>query len=153
MRGGFLHNNVLVRGLCAQCGRIGARAEIEVPVRCGQRTRFIDVVVRNESEVIALEVECDARRIEWDVEKAMAFGADEFWIVVPDAHLACRVRRQVDKYQQSTEAGVICVLTYGQALERLRKCFSLISAANTQEKQITNPGGHACRFAGSTFCD
>lgn len=150
MRGGFLHNDVIVAQIAKRFEAAGGRTAREVPVRCGETTRFVDLVVQTPYRVISVEVELAARRVLLDIEKADALGADELWVVVPESALARSVGRQLVAAGARGWRCTIVVLTLGQALKRVGDCFPLIVGANTCEKQTTKPRRSPCGSVGPT---
>ena len=93
MRGGFIHNDVLVYGLVRLFEAEGWSCDTEVPVRMGESIGFIDLVAELDGFCIAVEAEMSVRRIDWDLQKAQSLGATELWVVTPNASVAGAVRR------------------------------------------------------------
>ncbi len=138
MRGQFLHNSVCVERLARQFRSVGAHVELEVPVRCSASTRFIDLLALRGNQRIAVEVELDGRRLATDFEKAATIAASELWLVVAQARVAGKVRRKLARRVSHPTGCRICVLTLGQALQRVTDCFPLSVKLNANEKQHTN---------------
>ena len=72
MRGGYLHNQVLIGTLQRDAKALGCETQLEVPVQVQDSVWFIDLVVRSGSVLIAVEAELSARRVVRDLLKARA---------------------------------------------------------------------------------
>lgn len=150
MRGGFMHNVVLVNCLLEAFEREGWSCDTEVPVRLGEGMGFIDLVAELDGYCIAVEAELSAKRIERDIQKAQALHAAELWIVTPNTRVAESVRRgllRLDVYvagdheditsglfgQSAWDAGrggvAVYVLTQGGATQRVRSCLPLFAGS------------------------
>lgn len=128
MRGGFLHNEVLIGPLRREAQRHGLQSATEAPVRLADQICYVDLLLNLEGKCIAVEAECSTRRVRRDIEKAAAFSADELWIIVPHVGLAKAVLRALVRIKAPVGVKVI-VFTQGQALRRLREILALISKA------------------------
>lgn len=136
MRGGYLHNNFLIRPVEGASRFHGARTHREVHVITLAGPGFIDLVAEWEDRIVAVEAELTPRRVRHDVAKAAAVGASELWIIVPTWRIAGLIRRALERVEiEGSELGVF-VLTVGQARERVTECFPLFSASNEPEKQF-----------------
>ena len=93
----------------------------------GRRTRYADLVVRIGSHRLIVEAEMSKRRIEGDLQKAKEISATWLWIVVPNRTVADAVRRRLIELNVRENEPWLCVLTLGQAVERIANCFALIS--------------------------
>ncbi len=154
MRGGFIHNVVLVNCLLRAFEREGWSCDTEVPVRLGEGMGFVDLVAELDGYCIAVEAELSAKRIERDLQKAQALHAAELWIVTPNILVAESVRRgllRLDVYVASDHkdgptglfgqnawaagrcgvgVGVgVYVLTQGAATQRVRSCLPLFAGS------------------------
>lgn len=130
MRGGFVHNLVMVATLAADALSVGCEVAFEVAVKLASSMGFIDIVIRKAEMLISVEAERSARRIMNDLKKAEAIDADELWLVVPTARVACTVRRRLAEVELKFEKPRIFVLTLGQARQRLALFFPLNSVPN-----------------------
>lgn len=128
MRGGFIHNEVIINPLRRLLQAGGADTMVECPVRVNGSTRAIDLVAELADRRIVIEAECSAKRIESDLEKAMSLDADELWIVVPNDRVKAAVDRKLRCLGISRNAGLF-VLTLPQAVKRVTDCFSFFAAA------------------------
>lgn len=128
MKGGFVHNEVLVAPLARAFERADWNVDFEVRVRLTDGVGFIDLVAERDGYCIAVEAECSAKRIERDLEKGRSIGAHELWIVVPTRRVAGAVLR---KLAQSVGHGdrSLFVLTQPQARQRVTNCLPLFAGA------------------------
>lgn len=143
MRGGFVHNFILLQALAGEFIVVGGQVAFEVAVRVNGSVGFIDLVVRLVGRCIAVEAEMSPRRIAGDIAKAAVLGADALWVIVPTSRVARAVRRQLLRIENRAAPPAISILTLGQARQRVRTCFSLNSAANAggkKEKTDTRTG-------------
>jgi len=138
MRGDFLHNEVSVDQLDVAWRSVGASTWRERAIfdAQGQIFGYTDLLVRLGSYLIAVEVELSPKRVARDIEKALALSATELWIVTPNVRVRCAIHRSLQRLGQGSGNGFIFVLTLGQALQRVRNCFSLFSGVNAGKKQI-----------------
>ena len=129
MRGGFVHNDVMVEPLADAFEADGWNTELEVPIRTGESIAFIDLVADCDGYCIAVEAECSPARIDRDLDKGQALSADELWIVTPNVRVADSVRRKLGRMLIPVDRGGLFVLTQGAAMARVRDCLSLFAAA------------------------
>lgn len=149
MRGGFIHNDVLIARLLRSFEVAGWSCDTEVPVRMGESLGFIDLVAESVGYCIAVEAEMSARRIDRDLRKAQAIHAAELWIVTPNALVAGAVRRTLHRMDvrlapdddglmdvYGRNGGVIgdnspavFLLTQGAAAQRVRHYLPLFAGA------------------------
>ena len=129
MRGGFLHNKVLIEPLDTSLRRAGAVTHLEYAVRVDDRIGYVDLFAELIGRRIAVEAERSVHRIEGDLRKAEALEVDELWIVVPTAGVARSVRRKLRSITVGIDCRRVFVLTQGQALQRVRKCLPFIAGA------------------------
>lgn len=138
MRGGYVHNRVLIDPIAQKAGRLGAEVDREVAMEVDGRVLYGDLLIQMGSKRILVEAELSARRIPNDVAKAAASGVCELWVVVPNPRVARSVRRKV--LQQSIEPGAeLFILPLPQALQRLEETFELNSGSNVdpgKQKEI-----------------
>lgn len=116
MRGGFLHNIVLVDSLHKALSEQGARVYREYQVAPGRRSGFIDLVAVRGSEWIAIEAELTPDRIGWDMEKADAIGASLLLVVMPHGRAVSRARKSLAEGARVRTR----ILDLGHALEAVR---------------------------------
>lgn len=133
MRGGFLHNDVLIGVLENEIRRLGGRCRREVQVVVQNHLRYIDLAAEVAGRQIALEAELTSKRVRNDIAKAHAFCADELWIVVPNHGVARSVLREVNSTPTTDLRPKISVLTQGQAKQRIRDYFSNFPLSITQK--------------------
>ena len=122
MRGGYLHNHVLVDRLDAAWRSVGASTAREIAITddYGQISGYTDLLARLGPYLIAMEVELSCRRVARDLEKAMALAVTELWIVVPSIRVRRSVERRLQRLGPDPKHGIVFVLTLGQALQRVR---------------------------------
>lgn len=145
-RGGYLHNDISVDQLDAAWRSIGAstRREIAIFDAQGKIFGYTDLLARLGPYLIAVEVELSPKRVARDLEKALALAATELWIVAPNVRVRRSIHRSLQRLGPEPKHGIVFVLTLGQALQRVRHCFSMFSGVNAGEKQIETEGkdGH-----------
>ena len=127
MRGGFLHNEVLIASIEAYFLKLGVVVCREYPIAPGRDTGFVDLFVRCGDQRIVCEAELSASRVRRDVEKATVLRADYLFIVVPNERVARTARYRLGETMESSSGPRISVLPLGQALQQLRNCFPLKS--------------------------
>ncbi len=129
MRGGFLHNEVILASVAQEFEQAEWQVELEVPIRMGESIGFVDLVADRDGWCVAVEAECSPRRVGRDLDKAQALRAHELWIVTPNAGVAAAVRRSLDRMHVQPNRGGLFVLTQGQAVQRVTRCLRLFAAA------------------------
>jgi len=127
MRGRHLHNWELTNPLERAFQERGAITQREVATQIDGRRLFADLLVELSQKRIVVEVELTTKRIANDLIKGMAFGCTELWVVVPNARVARAVRRKLLRLSIRPHGAGVFILTLGQALQRVSKCFPLIS--------------------------
>jgi hypothetical protein len=134
MRGGWLHNEVLVARLEKQFQKLGIRAVREFPVRVGTRHGFVDLYVEGTGWKLACEAETSPRRIPWDISKAEAICAP-LAVITPtyDVAQACRNLIRRERGHGPGKLPVF-VLTVGAVDQWFSNCFRLISMPNQGSK-------------------
>ena len=115
----------------------GIEVSLQVRIRRGNWSGYIDLLAHTSPKPLVVEVEMSPRRVANDLLKAKALGA-HLWIVVPNQRVATGVRRQLRRLRVREETG-ICVLSLGQALQRIRNCFSLFSMPLSGQNTKGNP--------------
>jgi len=136
MRGNYLHTRELANPLERAFQECGAITRREVATQLDGRRFFADLLVELHQTRIIIEVELTSKRIANDLIKGMAFQCTELWVVVPNARVARAVRRKLLRLSIRPHGAGVFVLTLGQALQRVSKCFPLISGLNTSGNQI-----------------
>jgi len=139
MRGGPIHNHVLLDPVVQEFKAVGAFTYREKTVRIGKQIGYVDLYAELNSHYICIEAELSAKRIANDLNKAMALNATALWIVVPNVQVKRAVKRQLNRLHLRSSAGIF-VLTLGQAIDRVRNCFPLISGSN--DTWNINQGGN-----------
>lgn len=149
MRGGFIHNDVLIASLLRSFEAQEWSCDTEVPVRMGESIGFVDLVAERDGYCIAVEAEMSARRIDRDLQKAEALRAAELWIVTPNARIAGAAHRTLHRMdvriarddagwgsglgQGGRDAGnygvAVFVLTQGAAAQRVRDCLRMFAGS------------------------
>ncbi len=119
MRGGWVHNRVLIDPITQKALRLGAQVDREVAIEVGGRVLYGDLLIQVGARRVLVEAELSARRIPNDLTRAMAFGACELWLVVPNPRVARSVRRKVHKQSIGPGTPRLFILLLPQALQRL----------------------------------
>lgn len=119
MRGGYIHNRVLLDPIAQKAWCFGAQVDREVAIRVNERVLYGDLLIRARSKRILVEAQLSSKRIPNDLAKAAAIGACELWVVVPNPRVAGSVRQKL--LQLSIEPGTsgLFILSLPQALQRL----------------------------------
>ncbi len=126
MRGGHLHNAVLLGPLIEFAATGGARVRLE---RWVDPLGFIDATVETPLGLVAIEAERTSRRVLSDVAKAERLGAAELWIVVPTSLVAHAVDRRIEALPRPPRVPTF-VLTQGAAKHRLAVVFARFRRSN-----------------------
>ena len=140
MRGGFLHNHILLDPIESHFQKLGATTAREHLVASGSFTGFIDLFIEHGNQRIACEAELTPARIERDLEKAKLAEATLLLIVVPHRRIAQGVLRKLHRLDKPRPPAGLWVLPLGPALQRLRHCLPLILAVNAEKKTENHPG-------------
>lgn len=131
MRGGYLHNDVILKRIETALRDRGASVVREQFVSIPNGNGYIDLFADVSGTRIAIEAELTTRRCMNDIAKAIAADAHELWIVTPNARTATAVREFLASRTPDPVATYpVFVLTLGQALQELTNRFSLITASN-----------------------
>lgn len=125
MRGGFLHNSVLLDPLEDHFVRLGADVHREFMVRSDQLLGFVDLFVVLGRHRIACEAELSPARVHRDVQKSLALAATLLLIVVPHPRLLRSIRRRLRLAGEPPCKPTILVLTLGAALQHVRSSLPL----------------------------
>ena len=138
MKGGFIHKTLILDELEEKFKQLGMQTSREVVVKARCTTGYIDLLVNLDGALLVIEAELTSKRISNDLVKAMNIGATWLWIVVPYVKVVEAVDRQLAALAVRVKEPSVCVLTLGQALQRVRGCFPLFSkpmVAGTQRKE------------------
>ncbi len=135
MKGGYVHNEVLLKALDAQFRRAGALIKFEASAGSGRQAGNVDMLVDVNGKRIAVEAELSAKRVGNDLRKAEELGVDELWIVVPNHKVSTSAQRRLKDLHISATMPKLCVFTLGQALQQVTNSFSLISRSKVTRKQ------------------
>lgn len=127
MRGGAIHNRVMVERLARVLREAGTEVVLEAPVEVGPSPRCIDLLATCGSARLAIEVELTPRRVLADIEKARLAGAATLLIVTPTASVARRARRALRG--QPFDSLAVVVLPLGLAAQWVTNWCSLNSEA------------------------
>ena len=138
-----MHNHVLLEPIEEHFRGCGATVHHEHPTRPGRSARFLDLHVRLNGRVIAVEAELSVKRVCADVEKAREVGAQLLLIVVPTRRVARTAVARLHEARVLSGDLAVWVLPLGRALQRLRDCFPLIPGANVpvEDRSQTAVGG------------
>lgn len=142
MRGGYLHNTVLLNPIEAYLRRADAQTRREYPVQKNATRGAIDLVATWDDALIAIEAELTPDRVVRDVQKALAARAGLLVIVVPTRRVAAAAIRRLRLNCNPTRKDLpVWVLPLGPALERLRRLFPLFSTLNPGIERNSQTGG------------
>ncbi len=131
MRGGYVHNHVLLDPIEQKARRLGAAVDREAAIRVGGRVLYGDLLIRGGSRRILVEAELSSRRVPNDLAKAAALGACELWVVVPNSRVAGSVRWNLSQDGTQSRPGLF-VLLLPQALQRVEELIELNSGSNVE---------------------
>ena len=136
MRGGYIHNRVLVDPIAQKALCIpGARVDQEVAIRVGNQILYGDLLIQFGCQRILVEAEITAKRIENDLVKAAAMEPCELWVVVPNPRVKKSVERKLSRQLIPLQRVKLFVLLLPQALQRLTEFSELISGSNDGRKK------------------
>ncbi len=127
MRGGFLHNQLLIAPVIQFCQEHGINAHEEYPTMRGRNAGFVDLFILHGELRIVCEAECSPDRVPNDVVKAQKLEATHLMILVPNASVAKGVERKLARFF-SENTGIffpIKVTTPGTVLKQLSELKSL----------------------------
>ncbi len=129
MRGGYIHNRVLLDPIAEMASRFGARVDREVSIRVDDRVLYGDLLVEGGSRRILVEAELSAKRLLSDMAKAVLLGVTELWLVVPNPRVAGSVRRKLLRQSIVPGRSGLFVLLLPEALQRLEEFSQLNSGS------------------------
>jgi len=142
MRGGFLHNEVLLAPLAALVRAAGVECFAEFQIRDGRNSGFIDLYFEGNGRRVAVEAETRSERERNDVFKALQVNATHLLIVTPDSRTAAAIRRRLDREFPASESIDLCieVFPFSAAKQRisefLTKKVSPVSHADNKTRDI-----------------
>ena len=129
MRGGYVHNCVLLAPIEQKARRRGVAVDREAAIRVGDRVLYGDLLIRDGSRRILVEAELSSRRVPNDLAKAAALEACDLWVVVPNSRVSGSVHRKLAQHGIRSGPGLF-VLSLPQALQRLEEMIELNSRSN-----------------------
>ncbi len=135
MRGGFIHNQVLLDPIAQNASQLGFHVDREVPIAVGERVLYGDLLIQRHSQLVLVEAELSSKRIANDLLKAEASGACELWLVVPNPKVARSVRRTLSRQPFKPSTFGLFVFLLPLALQRLREFSELISESNLETEK------------------
>lgn len=133
MRGGFVHNHVLLAPLEELFVAHGASVHREYLVTLKNGCGFMDSFVRFGCWRIACEAELCPKRVPNDMAKAIAAHAHWLLILTPRPQVATACARRLDA-KPIPHSLTICFLTVGTAREWFAQCLPLLTGANQFSK-------------------
>ncbi len=147
---GFVHEEILLRPVAGHFCKAGARIHHQYRTGPGRRAGMIDLFIEYGSHRIAIEAETSPDRVGNDVAKAVAVRATLLLIIAPERRIAKAVRRRLNRPNSpgASDELEVWVLPLGQALQRIRNCFPLMTRPNVratsslQERPGTTKGAH-----------
>ena len=127
MRGGYLHNTILLDPIEALFRQADAQTRREYPVQNVTTRGAIDLVATWNGNLVAVEAERKAERTAHDVQKARAAGADLLVIVVPNRRIASAVMRHLNENEVLTDCDVpVWVLAVRSCRRTTSTFFSIV---------------------------
>jgi hypothetical protein len=146
VRGEFAHNRLLIAPIVSELRKQGATVHCEHSIGPRGRGGFVDILAILNGWVCVFEGERCADRVPRDVKKAATLvatlGTVKLVIIVPNAGVAKAVRRKLARLLASDrpQGLLICCLTIGVALQRLRNRSLLMSPSNDSKtsRHLTN---------------
>lgn len=138
MRGGFVHNQVLIAQVEAHFRQLRATIHREYPTAAGRDAGFVDLFIIWYSIRIVCEAELSPARVCRDVAKAALLKADLLLIVVPNLRVAkaARARLRTCNGPPRPRGLLIWILPLGPALRRLTNKCHLMTRANVSATSI-----------------
>jgi hypothetical protein len=150
MKGGFLHNEVLLKPFADHFTALGAEVLAEHPVEPGRSPRSVDLFVVHGSDRIVVEAELTPRRVVLDIEKARVLGATLLLVVMPTAGIARAAERLLagrSRAGMSFARLPLWIEPLGPAKRRVRDRFPLpfnpIHTQTTNQKHPSRGTGRA----------
>lgn len=132
MRGGFVHNAILVGRLDVAFRAAGATTRLEYPIGPGAPRGYVDLLATLGGVRVACEAELRADRVAFAVRKAVWLDADYLLLVAPDGTTARALRARFNRLLAETEVAPPpeFILTLGQALQWVANCFPFLTPRN-----------------------
>lgn len=121
MTGDLSHNDILVGRLRQVAEACGATTYSGQPVQIGDTTCYADRVMEKDGRRIVGAAERSSHRVDNDVRKAVALGAQLLLIVTPDSLAAHKCRRQLRRHPPLAAKVKVIACPLGAALEILRQ--------------------------------
>ena len=125
MRGGHLHERLLLDPLEKAFQRYGATVTRQARSRPGPGGGYVDLLVVWGRNCLAVEVETTPRRVGNDLKKAADLGA-WLWVVVSNRTVAAGVRRHLKRLGVRICEPWICVWTTPEVLQQVANCCSIV---------------------------
>lgn len=152
MRGGYIHNRVLIGLVAQEAMRLGIHVDYEVVIKVGEKIMYGDLLIQYGLRRILVEAEMSSKRIANDLAKAETLKA-ELWILVPNPRVAQSVRRKLSKLSNVSGNNGKLILLLPQAIQRLGKFYELNSGSNVEKenKQTGNEKNNFKRFCKITI--
>ena len=135
MRGGYIHNRVLLEPIAQNALQLGFDIVREVPIAVGKKILYGDLIIQRCSQLVLVEAELSSKRIANDLLKAEASGACELWLVVPNPKVARSVRRTLSRQPYKPSTFGLFVLLLSPALQRLKEFSELFSESNVETEK------------------
>ena len=135
MRGGYVHNRVLLDPIAERASQLGVQVDREIAICAGGKVFYGDLLIHGCSKRILVEAELSSKRIPNDLVKAAAFGACELWLVVPNPRVARSVRQKLLRESIGPGTSGLFILLFSQAVQRLEEFSELISGSNAGPKK------------------
>jgi len=123
VRADLSHNDILVGRLRLVAEACGATVYSEQPVQIANTTCYADLVVEKDGRRIVSAAEQSCRRVDNDVRKAVALGAQLLLIVTPDSFTAQSCRRRLRRHPPLVAKIKVIACPLGAALEILRQAL------------------------------
>lgn len=135
MRGGYLHNTLLVAPIAAFLRRAGAEVRLEHPGGRGRKAGYVDLFAEWDDWRIVCEAKLDGRRTSTEIAKAISLQADVLLFLVPDRRRVKAVKGRVRRARKQVPSArlTIWTLTLGPALRRLQKFEHFMTRTNVRK--------------------
>ena len=141
MRGGFLHNSILLNPIETHFLQLGAEVRREHRTESSGFLGFVDLFVLLGVHRLVFEAELSADRVHRDVSKAIQLEATQLLIVVPCSRLVRSIRRRLRPHERTRNGMRVSVLTLGGVLHQVRHQFPLFSSLDPHWKPAQSPWG------------
>ena len=141
MNGGLIHEVTLLSPVERELRQYGVGVKRQTPTRPYRCGGYGDLVAVIGPRKLLIEAELSSKRVANDLQKALDLGTTWLWILVPNCRVAGAVRRQLERLRVREAEPWLCVLTLGQALERIGKYVPLFSQPMMEGKTNADGGG------------